>query len=183
MNKLIASFATLFVLGAVNAAIYHKERHINNGTEVLLELAPVDPRSLMQGDYMILRLAIANDILSSIKSTQGEDEKSENHDGLVSVALSDQKVATFLALANDASPDAQLLKYRFRNGRLKFGTNAFFFEEGSAAAFDQARYGVFKVAADGDMILVDMADESFKRIKQGLLERSGHENNNAKNQF
>ncbi len=165
MNKLIASLATLFVLGVVNAAIYHKEQHINNGTEVLLELAPVDPRSLMQGDYMILRLAITNDIQSSLKSTQGKDEKAPNHDGLVSVTLDNQKVARFLALTKDATPDSMVLRYRIRNGRLKFGTNAFFFEEGSAAAFDKARYGVFKVAADGDMILVDMADESFKRIK------------------
>ena len=35
-----------------NKSLLHKEDTLANGTLVLLELAPVDPRSLMQGDYM-----------------------------------------------------------------------------------------------------------------------------------
>lgn len=170
MNKVIAILATVLVLGLVNLSIYHKEQLINNGAEVLLELTPVDPRSLMQGDYMVLRLALAGDIEAQLKKAPASVQENLNHDGLVSVALDDNQVAEFIALASDVkNTNHKLLKYRIRNGRLKFGTNAFFFEEGSAGAYDKARYGVFKVASDGEMILVDMADESFKRIKQGLL--------------
>ena len=170
MNKVIAITTTVLVLGLVNFSIYHKEKLIHEGSEVLLELAPVDPRSLMQGDYMTLRLAIARDIRTQFKKAKEGVAENQNHDGQIIVAVDDNGVAKFKTLGtNIENPNTMLLKYRVRNGKLKFGTNAFFFEEGSASLFDTARYGVFKVASDGEMILVDMADESFKRIKQGLL--------------
>ncbi|MGL5293385.1 MAG: GDYXXLXY domain-containing protein, partial [Aeromonas sp.] len=44
----------LAILVAINIAVWHHERALSQGEVVLLELAPVDPRSLMQGDYMRL---------------------------------------------------------------------------------------------------------------------------------
>src|SRR5690606_39326084 len=41
--------------------VVHKQRVLATGQTVLLELAPVDPRSLMQGDYMQLSYAIADE--------------------------------------------------------------------------------------------------------------------------
>ena len=173
MNKVIAVLASILVLGLVNFSIYHKERLISDGSEVLLELAPVDPRSLMQGDYMILRFTIANDIGAQLKKAQLNIEENLNQDGKVLVTIDNNQVANFKTLAandnNIKNKSAMSLKYRIRNGQLKFATNAFFFEEGFASFYDKARYGVFKVASDGEMILVDVADESFKRIKQSLL--------------
>ena len=46
----------LLLLGYLNWSIYQKEQTLRDGQLVLFELAPVDPRSLMQGDYMSLRL-------------------------------------------------------------------------------------------------------------------------------
>ena len=54
--------ATVLVLGAVNWSILAKERIKTNGERIFLALAPVDPRSLMQGDYMALRFAVAERI-------------------------------------------------------------------------------------------------------------------------
>ncbi|SDH51070.1 GDYXXLXY domain-containing protein [Myroides phaeus] len=42
-------------------AVMNKENTIKEGKFVLLELAPVDPRSLMQGDYMELNYAITRE--------------------------------------------------------------------------------------------------------------------------
>lgn len=42
-----------------NRSIIHKEKTLEHGQLVLLKLAPKDPRSLMQGDYMVLRYDIA----------------------------------------------------------------------------------------------------------------------------
>ncbi|MEL7161197.1 MAG: GDYXXLXY domain-containing protein, partial [Bacteroidota bacterium] len=39
--------------------VVQKERILDSGELVLLELAPVDPRSLLQGDYMRLNYAIS----------------------------------------------------------------------------------------------------------------------------
>ena len=50
MRKGIVVLAGLALLVGVNVTILSRERLIDDGTIVLLELAPVDPRSMMQGD-------------------------------------------------------------------------------------------------------------------------------------
>uniref|UniRef100_UPI00194032D6 GDYXXLXY domain-containing protein n=1 Tax=Bordetella pseudohinzii TaxID=1331258 RepID=UPI00194032D6 len=45
------------VLAVCNITIYQREQLLAHGQVAILELAPVDPRSLMQGDYMALRFA------------------------------------------------------------------------------------------------------------------------------
>src|SRR5690606_24345673 len=45
------------VLLVVNTGIYQREQILQQGQTAVLALAPVDPRSLMQGDYMALRFA------------------------------------------------------------------------------------------------------------------------------
>ena len=45
----------ILLLGYFNWSVYKKEQTLKDGQLILLQLAPVDPRSLMQGDYMRLR--------------------------------------------------------------------------------------------------------------------------------
>ncbi len=45
------------VLGVTNYETWRKQQVVENGRQVLLQLRPVDPRSLMQGDFMRLRYA------------------------------------------------------------------------------------------------------------------------------
>ena len=52
----------IILLGFFNNSILQKEKLLTDGQLVLLELAPVDPRSLMQGDYMRLNYDISNNI-------------------------------------------------------------------------------------------------------------------------
>ncbi|WP_414673872.1 GDYXXLXY domain-containing protein, partial [Marinimicrobium sp. UBA4509] len=52
MRRGIALVTALAILVLVNFSIYEKEQHLAQGEIMYLELAPVDPRSLMQGDYM-----------------------------------------------------------------------------------------------------------------------------------
>jgi len=47
----------VLVLGVVNYDIWQKQQVVENGQQILLKLRPVDPRSLMQGDFMRLRYA------------------------------------------------------------------------------------------------------------------------------
>jgi uncharacterized membrane-anchored protein len=57
------------------------------------------------------------------------------------------------------------LRYRIRANRVWLGTNAFFFEEGSAARFNGARYGEFRVdRASGEAVLVGLRDAALKRL-------------------
>lgn len=62
VSRAVIAAAVLLVLAAVNGSIVAKERIKTHGEIILLELAPVDPRSLMQGDYMALRFDLAQQI-------------------------------------------------------------------------------------------------------------------------
>ena len=50
------------MLAVANAGIWQKETLIANGRPIYIELAPVDPRSLMQGDYMALAFPLPEDL-------------------------------------------------------------------------------------------------------------------------
>ena len=58
MRIKIMILLSVVVLTVLNYGIYAKEQIKEHGETLLLALAPVDPRSLMQGDYMRLRYAI-----------------------------------------------------------------------------------------------------------------------------
>jgi uncharacterized membrane-anchored protein len=162
----VALLAAVAALAAVNFSIAAKERLLANGRIVYLELAPVDPRSLMQGDYMQLNYRIADEIARLLpESAQG--------DGRVVVTLDPRSVAAFARLeqaAGEAGPLAEneaRLRYRVRAGRLKFASDAYFFQEGTAAAYESARYGGYRVAGDGDLLLTSLHDEHLNRLPVG----------------
>ena len=159
MRKLIALAAGVIVLGAVNWIVAGHERVLAEGRVVLLELAPVDPRSLMQGDYMALRFAIAD----AVRPRGRADDASE---GRMVAKLDARGVASF-ARRDDGSPiaaDEVLLRYRIRDERVKFATNAFFFEEGTARAYQGARYGEFRVSPSGEMLLTGLRGRDLERL-------------------
>jgi uncharacterized membrane-anchored protein len=122
---------------------------------IFLSLAPVDPRSLMQGDYMALRFQLAQEMGSQAADVLG----SEGETRLVGVTLDAQHVAH---LAPPGATATLRLRYRVRSGAVWLGTNAFFFEEGSADRFAPARFGEFRVdPASGDAVLVGLRDAAL----------------------
>jgi len=156
MRKVIVLVTGLLILVLVNYSIYSRERLLTEGSLVLLQLAPVDPRSLMQGDYMALRFQVANDLRSHIN-------KETAHDGHVVVSIDDRRIGTF-ARIDDGSPlgaSEARMRYRMRNQQIKFGTNAFFFQEGDAQLYGRARYGEFRVDDKGESILTALRDEQL----------------------
>ena len=56
-RRLLVLGGLLLVLAVANAIIVDKQRILGASQLVLLELRPVDPRALLQGDYMQLDLA------------------------------------------------------------------------------------------------------------------------------
>lgn len=54
--------ATCLIAFATNYTIHKYEDILTNGESIILKTAPVDPRSLMQGDYMTLNYEILADI-------------------------------------------------------------------------------------------------------------------------
>ena len=152
MKKIIFWGTTLLVLVAVNLLIVKKEETLANGRTMLLRLVPVDPRSLIQGDYMVLRYAIAR----NISEAQLQDK------GHIVVSLDENHVAKFVRVHKGESLQAgeHLLFYRNRGG-VRLGAESFMFQEGDAELYSEARYGELKVDESGASVLVGLRGKDF----------------------
>ena len=164
MYKNIAIASLIITLCVVNWSIANKEKHLSDGKTIYLELAPVDPRSLMQGDYMALRFTVANEVRRTLPTSRNEqlsEQEIINTDGHIVVALDERNIATYSRIDDgQALADDEIkIQYRVRNNSVKFATNAFFFQEGSAKIYQAARYGLFKVDDNGELLLASMHDE------------------------
>lgn len=170
MLKKIALISLLVILAVVNWSIFAKEKHLAEGKVVYLNLAPVDPRSLMQGDYMALRFRLANEVYKALPKRENRQQgrhKVAATDGYVVARLDERNIATFKGLYSDQAlaEDEILLQYRVRNGAVKFATNAYFFQEGHGKYYQGARYGQFRVDDKGELLLVAMYDKDLKKLE------------------
>ncbi len=171
MARIIALVSLVFVLGLVNWSIMKKEDHLANGRVVYMELAPVDPRSLMQGDYMALRFQIGAKIYAALPKSKvyrgWRQNVATSDDGYVIVKLDENNVASYQAIhaGQSLADDEILMRYRVRGGSVRFATNAFFFQEGDAEVYQPARYGQFRVDADGELLLAAMYDKDLKKLE------------------
>ena len=154
---IIANLVLLLVY--FNWSVYQKEQTLKEGQLVLLQLAPVDPRSLMQGDYMRLSYKEANSEL-----TDGQEAKR----GYVVLKLDHNHVGKIMRLQESPEPVNEneiVLKYKTINGRLFLGAESFFFEEGQDSVYNDAAYGGLRVDSKGESLLVGLYDEDFRQIK------------------
>jgi uncharacterized membrane-anchored protein len=154
--RAILLLGAALVLGAVNYAIVGKERVIRTGDPIYLELAPVDPRSLMQGDYMALRFKLADEI-ENLRAAQTLDERGRR----AALAIDSRGVATL----DGSGQSPRHIDFRLRSGRVWLGTNAYFFAEGTGERYARARYGEFRLDRDsGDAVLVGLRDENLAEL-------------------
>jgi uncharacterized membrane-anchored protein len=157
-DRRVMAMALAGALLVVNGLIVHKERVLDTGAPMLVELRPVDPRSLMQGDYMTLRYRIADRF------------DSHPRDGQMVVRLDERGVADFVRW-NDGAPlkaGERLLRYRDRENGVRLGAEAFFFQEGKGDLYAKARYGELRVTARGDAVLVGLRDEERNKLGRAL---------------
>ena len=149
----------ILLLGYFNWSVYQKEQTLKDGQLVLLQLAPVDPRSLMQGDYMRLNYKEASsDLLNKQTDTRG----------YAILRTDSNQVGEIVRLQNTLEPvnDNELvIRYKIINRRLFLGAESFFFEEGQDTLYQKAVYGGLKVDDKGQSLLVGLYDEDFHLIQ------------------
>ena len=159
LRKVVVVLAAIAVLAVVNFVVAKRERLLAEGRVVRLELAPVDPRSLMQGDYMALQFRVAIDARGNVTGAQAGD-------GALVLALDANDVGRFVR-RDDGTPLRERdvrMRYRLREDRVRLATNAWFFEEGQGDRFAKARYGEFRVSPQGDALLTQLLDERLQPI-------------------
>lgn len=158
-SRILIIVNLILLLGYFNWSVYQKEQTLKDGQLVLLQLAPVDPRSLMQGDYMRLNYKEASsDLLNKQTDTRG----------YAILRTDSNQVGEIVRLQNTLEPvnDNELvIRYKIINRRLFLGAESFFFEEGQDTLYQKAVYGGLKVDDKGQSLLVGLYDEDFHLIQ------------------
>lgn len=154
---IILNLAILLVY--FNFSISKKEELLKNGKLILIALAPVDPRSLMQGDYMTLRYSLSEDLHSEILQKRG----------YCVVKLNKKGVAERQRFQEEKTPlkqDEYLINYTASDSwNVNIGAESFFFQEGHAEKYEKAKYGAVKVDKEGNSLLIGLYNEDLKQIK------------------
>ena len=149
----------IILLVIFNNSVFKKEALLANGQLVLLELAPVDPRSLMQGDYMILSYGISADLVSDSIPKRG----------FCVVELPESGIGNFVRLQEGKLPlkeNEVLIEYTAGKwSQINIGAESFFFQEGDADKYENAKYGGVKVDGEGNSLLIGLYDKDLKRIE------------------
>lgn len=162
-SRALLLLGAVLVFGLLDWGIWSKERLRAGGQVVYLELAPIDPRSLMQGDYMALNFQVARQI--------GANSSSQDSGPQVAILqLDERSIAHYVRLDSGQPLNHPLnqgevrFRFRYRNGSVWLGTNAFFFQEGQSERYRGARYGEFRVNPNGDAMLVNLRDIELRLL-------------------
>ena len=178
------------LLGAVNYKVQQFEDVLATGKPVVLKIAPVDPRSLMQGDYMVLNYAIlsefqqsqflpeSNESLETSESidageaneTTGIDESSPSgKKAYILVHLDKNHVATFCEAQSEIPTDFKhctpnvYLPIRYKGWFPELPSQDYFFAEGKGEYYAQAEYAEYRFK-DGILLLARLLDKDLKGL-------------------
>ena len=160
VDRLGIAATALLVLVAANFAIWQKEDLIARGRPVFIELAPVDPRSLMQGDYMRLDFRLPPAVL-------GEAGGLLDNKRPIVVGLRDERgVVTVLRLHRGEPLAAAELRIELtpKGGEWVIVSDAWSFAEGEAARWAPAKYGEFRLDDKGRAMLVGLRGPGLETL-------------------
>ena len=179
------------LLGAVNYKVQQFEDVLATGKPVVLKIAPVDPRSLMQGDYMVLNYAIlsefqqsqvlsesnesldSNEPIDTVESneTTGIDESSRpsGKKAYILVHLDKNHVATLCEAQSEIPTDFKhctpnvYLPIRYKGWFPELPSQDYFFAEGKGEYYAQAEYAEYRFK-DGILLLARLLDKDLKGL-------------------
>ncbi len=155
------TLSTVLTLLLANVSIWQKEDLIARGEKVFVELAPVDPRSLMQGDFMRLNYRVPEPMEPELRQLMTAQRPHV-------IARRDERgVAQLLRVTRAEAPLApgeMRIELTPKDGHWILVSDAWFFREGEARRWEAAKYGEFRVLPDGKALLVGLADAQLKTI-------------------
>lgn len=130
-----------------------KEDTLRSGTSVILETAPVDPRSILQGDFVVLDYKIAELPKGMEKTPRGERIYVGLKPGAEGVWD-----AYFYTPEQPSSDEVFIRGTVNDRGRLEFGIDTFFIPEGKGFIIDRASDVKVRVTVDttGKAVIEDL---------------------------
>lgn len=154
-RRLAFAVATILIAAYVGFAVSTKEKIRQEGRVVYLPLAPLDPRSLMQGDYMILRYPFS----------RNRDDLPRR--GVFVLTLDSRGVGQIVRTQRSGEGLAAgevCVRFFMHDNGPRIGAESFFFQEGHGTKFAQARFAALRVSKDCDKLLTGLLDANLKPI-------------------
>jgi len=163
MRTVLLCLAAAYVFGSFCLMVEQKEALRRDGQTVYLALAPRDPRSLFQGDYMALSYEITNE-MNHLQL--GSSSSQVPTSGVLVISLDNQNIGHFVRIHQEEAlaPQEHLLKFHHQDWYVVIGAERYFIPEGSGSSFDKAVFGELKVAPDGTPLLVALCDKDHQPI-------------------
>ncbi|AZH31787.1 DUF2157 domain-containing protein [Paenibacillus sp. M-152] len=153
LSPLLIAIVIVLQLGIIGYQTARSEALLATGASVKLKLAPIDPRSLLQGDYVALNYDI-----STPPSKNPLQEKDWNR-GKVKVVLTPDSQGVYIAdrLYQDGEKLAHheiVLNGQWNGSRILYGIENYFIPEGTGRTVEQnAHYAYIRVSRNGDALL------------------------------
>ncbi|WP_109427369.1 GDYXXLXY domain-containing protein [Aggregatibacter kilianii] len=174
VKPLAALAVVLLILIPLNYKVRQFEDVLATGKPVVLKIAPVDPRSLMQGDYMALSYSILNDIRANLNESEDgvftiETEKKRPSKVYALIHQDEQGVATLCrvedSLPNDFKDCAADVYLPVNNFKWlpELPSQEYFFAEGKGQHYAQAEYAEYRFK-NGILLLARLLDKDLKAL-------------------
>ncbi len=146
------------LLAFVNYSAIQKEKIIDNGKMIFLELIENNPKApLIQGDMVNLKYKIVKGLILDTVYKRG----------FVVVKLDSNSIAERIRFQQKIIPrnnNEFLIEYSKGYFTLNIGAENYYIQQGSAKKYELAKYGGVKVDADGSSLLMGLYDEHFNKI-------------------
>ncbi|MCE7533540.1 GDYXXLXY domain-containing protein [Acinetobacter nosocomialis] len=165
-SLMLAVATVLFFAGLVAK----NEWHLYQSKSIFIKLKPVDPRSILQGDYMALAYELNLQSLKALSGSESEalDQVIFNHASVPAKVILDSQnrvVRTILDTQNSFTGQRLILKNpENRLQALYPASRSFLFAEGLAQCYGKAKYAEFKVNTKGEAILFDLRGEELQPL-------------------
>lgn len=160
-NRWLIAVLVLLQVAAMSLQIGKSEWLLSHGKLIKLQLQPLDPRSLIQGDYVRLRYRISEPPIMQ------DNLETRFSKGKITVVLGPNPTTNIYEFRREYQSDEQLAADEIRlNGEregyegIKYGIETFFVPEGTGRDYElNAKFAEVKVSAGGDAILVRLTDK------------------------
>lgn len=178
MKKFMALHLSIFSIALFVGLIVQHEWNLVKSESIFVELAPVDPRSILQGDYMALNYQLhfagvdaaesAVNRASSDISIQDFKDQSQIM-SYVRLDLQRRVIQTSfdprLLQIYPASSSKLLLKNPHNTFEALYpAANSFMFAEGLEPCYRNAKFAELKVKENGKALLSDLLDQQLKPL-------------------
>jgi uncharacterized membrane-anchored protein len=185
MKKIPPLFLALLSIAVFLMMIVRHEWHLANSQRIYVELQPVDPRSLIQGDYMALNYELyfggkipeqgniaaqSLDQASNVHLERNDFYQKNTILSYVQLDASHKVIGTYFNPVDAKRDGSQWAKLRLKNPKNTFdglypAARSFLFAEGLEPCYRSAKYAELKVQDNGQPLLVALVGEQLEDLK------------------